>query len=135
MTAEPPVSGGAEDRPRAWETGGRRRPPYRGVKWAQEYTGVGRRTVHRRVDAWLDPEHPEHRTPYAIRSSQRPNARKDRLIDPVDAERVRLQELGQLDGSVTTEEWDRMIAERRVPYLSVTNERWFAELLRVPPAG
>lgn len=130
----PPAAGAAEDQPRAWEAGGRQRPAYRGVKWAAEYTGLARRTLHRRVDAWLDPAHPEHRSPYAIRSSRRSNARGDRIVDPVDTERVRLQELGQLDASVTTGQWDLMIAERRVPYLAVTAEPWFSALLK-DPAG
>jgi hypothetical protein len=109
--------------------GGGGRPAYKGVSWAIAHTGLGRRTVQRRVDAWRDGD----RGPYALRSSARSNPRNDRLVDPVDAERVRLQEAGRLDPSVTAEQWDAKIQERDVPWLYVTREPWFQELLGAPP--
>ena len=71
------------------------------VTEAVEYTGLSRRTVQRRAQAWIDGD----RTPYAIKSGRTGGDRGDRLIDRADAERVRLQRLGELPGTVTAEEY------------------------------
>lgn len=126
MDEDVPVQAQAPADTRPWESPTRPRPAYESVTWALTYTGVGRRTIQRRVDAWLRGD----RTSYAMRSSTRPNQRGDRLVDPVDAERVRLQELGHLDSAVTAAQWDAMIAERRVPHLVVTGEQWFQDLVK-----
>ncbi len=70
---------------------------------AVAYTGVPKKTLHRRCDAWIDAG---DRSPNAIKSSRTGGAtRGDRLVNRDDAERVRLQRLGELDGRVTADEW------------------------------
>ena len=106
-------------------------PELRGVQWAVSHTGLGRRTLQRRVDAWLEGQ----RDPYAIKSGRRNSWRGDRLVDPVDAERVRLQEKGRLSPDVTAARWREMITDRDIPWLYVTEEPWFREIVGWPPKG
>jgi hypothetical protein len=110
---------------------GRAELAFRGVQWAVTHTGLSRRTVHRRVDAWLAGD----RTPYAIKSTTRPSRRGDRRLDPVDVERVRLQETGRLGPEVTADRWRELIKERDIPWLYVTNEAWFRDVVGSPPPG
>lgn len=101
----------------------------RGVQWAVTHTGLGRRTVQRRVDAWLDGD----RSSYALKGGKRNSWRGDRLVDPVDAERVRLQAAGRLAPDVTAGEWLGMVARRDLPWLYVTKDEWFREVVGAPP--
>lgn len=110
-------------------------PQYRPVKWAVDWTGLGRRTVHRRLDAWRSPNEWERLSPYAIRGTKRPNVRGDRMVDPVDAERVRLQENGRLPENVNTQMWLDMIVRRDVPWLYVTDEAWFRSVVPAAREG
>ena len=109
---------------------GQSAPAFRGVQWVVTHTGLSRRTVHRRVDAWL---RGERDTAYPLAGTVRPSRRRDRRIDPVDAERVRLQERGQLGPDVTAEQWRDMIARRDIPWLYVTMEQWFRDVVGAPP--
>lgn len=70
------------------------------------WTGLSLRTVQRRATAWQSGD----RSPYAIKSGRTGGDRGDLVVDRVDAERVRLQRLGELPGEVTAEQY---AAERR----------------------
>lgn len=83
-----------------------------GSRWlsvteAAEHTGLSRRTVQRRVDAWLDGD----RSPYAIRGRRHfgrgttgvDPTEGERQVDELDAERVRVQLDGELDPAVTAD--------------------------------
>lgn len=72
---------------------------------------LSRRTIQRRLDAWLDGD----RSPYAIRCARTGGDRGVRLADPVDVERVRLQLAGELDQSVTAEQYATSRRARRGP--------------------
>jgi hypothetical protein len=73
-----------------------------------ELTGLSATTIRRRCDAWQRGE----RTPYAIKVGRTGGDKGDRLIDPDDAERVRLQARGELDPAVTAEQY---AAQQRPP--------------------
>ncbi len=66
-----------------------------------ELTGLSATTIRRRCDAWERGD----RTPYAIKVGRTGSDRGDRLIDPTDVERVRLQTRGELDRDVTAEQY------------------------------
>ncbi len=78
---------------------------------AIERTGLSDNTLRRRVDAWIEGK----RTPYAIKGGRTGGDRGDRQFDALDVERARLQLLGELDGSVTTDEYAAMVAAREQP--------------------
>lgn len=67
---------------------------------AIEHTGVPKRTLHRRAEAWETGD----RTSYAIRS-WRLYAGGPRRLDRADVERVRMQRLGRLDPTITADEF------------------------------
>ena len=81
------------------------------VSEAVELTGLSDNTLRRRVDAWLSGD----RSPYALKGGRTGGDKGDRLVDPLDAERARLQRLGELPGTVTTDEYARQAAERPGP--------------------
>lgn len=103
----------------------------RSVVWAVTHTKLSRRSVQRRVTAWLDGD----RSPYALKGGKRNSWRGDRLVDPVDAERVRLQAVGRLSAEVTAVEWSGMVARREIPWLYVTQEQWFRDVVGAAPQG
>lgn len=105
-------------------------PDMRRLSWAVKHTGLDRKTLHRRLDTWTAGD----RSPYALMGSRSTNPRGDRLVDPLDAERVRLQEAGRLDREVNAEMWRRMVNKRLVPWLYVTREKWFQDIVGPPPA-
>ncbi|MEU8023717.1 hypothetical protein AB0B88_16030 [Micromonospora haikouensis] len=71
------------------------------VTEAVRHTGLSRSTLQRRAQAWIDGD----RSPYALKAGRTGGDRGDRVIDRVDAERVRLQRLGELPGAVTAHEY------------------------------
>jgi hypothetical protein len=79
------------------------------ISEAVVHTGLSRRTVQRRVDAWLAGD----RSPYALRGRLaaggrgRPVGReaRERRVDRLDAERVRAQLDRELAGDVTAEQY------------------------------
>lgn len=76
------------------------------VSEAAVYTGLSANTVRRRVDLWLSGD----RSSRALKGGRTSGTTGDRLIDRVDAERVRLQLLGEVEPTVTPEEWARRSA-------------------------
>lgn len=76
------------------------------VSAAAEYIGTSISTVQRRADAW----EAGNRSPYALKSTRAGwvgGHRRDRLIDPTDAERARLQRHGELPADVDAEQYAR----------------------------
>lgn len=103
------------------------RPGMMTVSEAVIHTGLSMNTVRRRVDAWDSGD----RSPYALKGGR--SGGGERLVDRLDAERVRLQRVGDVASAVTTEQWRGLLAAGKVP-LSVTKEPWFAALLEgLPP--
>lgn len=70
---------------------------------AAAHVGISQPTIRRRVDAWLRGD----RSPYALKGGRTGGSKGDRSVDPVDAERARLQRVGELPSTVTTEEYAR----------------------------
>lgn len=129
--ADPAAGGGPGDERPSGDRSPVDWPIYRPIVWAVSWTGLSRRTVQRRLDAWRSPHAWISGSPYAIRGTTRAGERGDRMIDPVDAERVRLQERGLLPAEVTTRQWLDMIAARDLPWLYVTDADWFRQV--IPP--
>ena len=67
------------------------------------YTGIPEMTLRRRVDAWSRGD----RTPYAIRGGRTGGDRGARRVGRVEAERVRRQRIGEIDASITADEYAR----------------------------
>lgn len=72
-------------------------------------TGIPRRTIIRRVDAFLRGVS----SPYAIRGGRADDAYEGRYVDAVDAERVRLQTLGKLAPEIDAVAWAASPAGRK----------------------
>jgi hypothetical protein len=75
---------------------------------AVAYTGLSRSTVQRRVDLWQTGD----RTAAALKGGRTHGTHGERRVDPVDAERARLQLAGELPGTVTPDEYLQMVRAR-----------------------
>lgn len=98
---------------------------------AVAHTGVPPMTLRRRVDAWLARDPARMESGYAVVGAR---VFGGRLVDMVDAERVRLQRLVQLDRSVTADAWAASVRGGQLP-AGVTAEPWWAEAVQRLRAG
>lgn len=98
---------------------------------AVAHTGVPPMTLRRRVDAWLARDAARIQSGYAVVGAR---VFGGRLVDMVDAERVRLQRLVKLDSSVTAAAWTAMVRAGQLP-AAVTSQPWLAEAVRRLRAG
>ena len=88
-------------------------------------------TLRRRVDAWLAGDEARIRSGYAVRGAR---VWGGRLVDEVDAERVRLQHQVLLPKDLTASRWAQMVRAGDVP-AGVTSAPWWAEAVQRLRAG